>query len=415
MPPGWEAWQLTDVLGEGAYGIVYRAHRQIGADTFESAIKVTRVPDSQHEAQAMARELGGTAAAQSYYRDIVHGCIQEIRVMNGLKGITNIVSVEDYELVADEEALSWTIFIRMELLTSFQEYQQSHAMTEDEVLRLGKDICMALSYCEKANIIHRDIKPSNIFVSSMGSFKLGDFGVARKLDQTTGLYSSKGTYPYMAPEILAGQPYDNRADIYSLGLVLYRLLNRNREPFLSLDKQMLYQRDREEAILRRIKGEAMPPPVDASPQLAEVILKACAHLPKDRYLSAVGFSQALAQAQQRSKRGTPARRRRRLWTLALTRVLLPGILALAIIRPGWLNRANSLSESLPTPQVTITPLPLVRLDLSDEAAGITFLGKEARHWVNPGKALADLSAAERPLDEAGRIALPHVNVATVCL
>ena len=89
---------------------------------------------------------------------------------------------------------------------------------------------------KKRNIIHRDIKPENIFVNDFGDFKLGDFGIARKMENVTGGLSQKGTFNYMAPEVAGNGRYDSRADIYSLGIVLYRLLNQEPAAFPGYSK-----------------------------------------------------------------------------------------------------------------------------------------------------------------------------------
>ena len=109
----------------------------------------------------------------------------------------------------------WDIYIRMELLESFVEYTKHRELTEGDVIRLGIDICNALELCERQKIIHRDIKPANIFVSTSGSFKLGDFGIARKLERANSTMSHKGTYSYMAPEIFYGERhYDSTIDTW---------------------------------------------------------------------------------------------------------------------------------------------------------------------------------------------------------
>lgn len=128
------------------------------------------------------------------------------------------------------------------------------ALSEDDVIRLGIDLCKALEYCQCQNIIHRDIKPENIFVSRFGEFKLGDFGIARELERTMSGLSKKGTYSYMAPEMYKGEAYDSRVDIYSLGIVLYKLRNHNRLPFISLEKQLITYRDKENALNKRMAG-----------------------------------------------------------------------------------------------------------------------------------------------------------------
>jgi hypothetical protein len=162
-----------------------------------------------------------------------------------------------------------------------------------DVIQFGIDICSALEQCSKLSIIHRDIKPDNILVAPNGDYKLCDFGIARYMDQTVGSLSLKGTYTYMAPEIYHGQKYGSQADIYSLGIVLYRLMNRNRDPFINPEKQMVYYKDREEALRRRMEGEELPKPFDASEAFTEIIRKACAFAPEQRYGSAAELKRDL--------------------------------------------------------------------------------------------------------------------------
>lgn len=69
--------------------------------------------------------------------------------------------------------------------------------------------------------------------------------------------SKKGTYSYMAPEMYKGEAYDSRVDIYSLGIVLYKLRNHNRLPFISLEKQLITYRDKENALNKRMDGEKL--------------------------------------------------------------------------------------------------------------------------------------------------------------
>ncbi len=99
-------------------------------------------------------------------------------------------------------------------------------MTRQQILRLGMDMCQALIACERANVIHRDIKVDNVFFNGFDSFKLGDFGISKQLEKTQSALSQKGTNMYMAPEVFRAEKYDHTVDIYSLGIMLYRLLNR---------------------------------------------------------------------------------------------------------------------------------------------------------------------------------------------
>ena len=103
--------------------------------------------------------------------------------MEYFRGNSHVVSVEDYKVVEYLDDIGWDIYIRMEYLTSFMEYCAGRALSEDDVIRLGIDLCKALEYCQCQNIIHRDIKPENIFVSRFGRIlNLRDFGIARELE-----------------------------------------------------------------------------------------------------------------------------------------------------------------------------------------------------------------------------------------
>lgn len=163
---------------------------------------------------------------------IFERCLNEIQLMQSLKESSNIVTIDDYEVIETKNKIEWNINIRMELLTPVDDYYKDNTLTNKDVLKLGIDICDALSDCKKLKIIHCDIRPDNIFISKFGSYKLGDFGIARNLERTTSGLSKKGTYNYMAPEVYKSEAYNSSVDLYSLGIVLYRFFNYNRIPFL---------------------------------------------------------------------------------------------------------------------------------------------------------------------------------------
>ena len=279
----WPEWELIEKIGEGSFGKVYKAKRTERGRSFYSAIKIISIPASKGELDSVRSEMNNEQSTREYFRNLVGDCIQEIYTMEHFCGNSHVVSFEDFKVVEYLDEIGWDISIRMEYLTSFMDYCTGKELTEKEVIKLGCDLAMALIYCRKLNIIHRDVKPENIFVSRFGDFKLGDFGIAREQAHTMSNMSKKGTYSYMAPEIYKGEKYDSSIDIYSLGIVLYKLMNQNRLPFLSLDKQLITYRDKETALARRMAGEKMPVPVNASAAFSHIILKACAYEPGKRY------------------------------------------------------------------------------------------------------------------------------------
>lgn len=279
----WPEWELIEKIGEGSFGKVYKAKRTERGRSFYSAIKIISIPASKGELDSVRSEMNNEQSTREYFRNLVEDCIQEIYTMEHFCGNSHVVSFEDFKVVEYLDEIGWDISIRMEYLTSFMDYCTGKELTEKEVIKLGCDLAMALIYCRKLNIIHRDVKPENIFVSRFGDFKLGDFGIAREQAHTMSNMSKKGTYSYIAPEIYKGEKYDSSIDIYSLGIVLYKLMNQNRLPFLSLDKQLITYRDKETALARRMAGEKMPVPVNASAAFSHIILKACAYEPGKRY------------------------------------------------------------------------------------------------------------------------------------
>ena len=289
----WPEWHEESILGEGSFGKVYRAKRVEYGRTFYSAIKTISVPKTQQEVKNARAQGMNDSEIYNYFQSLVDNLLNEITLMDNLKGANNIVGIDDYKIIEHEGEIGWDIFIRMELLTPFDSFVSNPDFSQKDVIRLGVDLCSALEVCEQNYIIHRDIKPDNIFVSRFGEYKLGDFGIARKLEATQANLSRKGTLNFMAPEVYRSDEYGSSVDIYSLGLVLYTLLNNNRIAFLPPYPQPITYKDNEEALSKRLSGAPMDPPCNASASLGAVILKACAYRSEDRYATATEFKNAL--------------------------------------------------------------------------------------------------------------------------
>ena len=286
-------WNIVSCLGEGSYGKVFEIERSEFGQTYRAALKVITVPQSSAEVRSVISEGMSVSQAEAYFHGIVEELMHEFSIMFKLKGTANIVSCEDLRVLEHPDGIGWDILIRMELLHPLLPYVYQHPMARRDIIRLGIDICKALELCQRYNIIHRDIKPENIFISDNGDYKLGDFGIARTIERTTSGLSKKGTYSYMAPEVYAGREYGFSVDTYSLGLVLYRMLNKNRGPFLPQPPEAITFSSREQALGRRISGEALPRPFYGEGRLGEIVLKACAFDPKDRYSSPQQLRQEL--------------------------------------------------------------------------------------------------------------------------
>ena len=293
--PFFGEWRIKRFIGAGSYGRVFEIERRDEFDTvYTGALKAVTIPSSQGELDEILADGMDMNGASTYFRDYVKELNREIALMSKLKGHSNIVSYEDHKMFPHEDGVGWDILIRMELLTPITSYlKQNHTFTRREVIQLGMDLCKALEICQRYNIIHRDIKPANIFISETEDFKLGDFGVARIASASTGASTRAGTVNYMAPEVFRGEKYTSNVDIYSLGLVMYQLLNNNRMPLYPPYPQPITPSSRERAQAQRLSGAALPPPANAEGRLAEIVLKACAPDPAQRYDSPTVMRQAL--------------------------------------------------------------------------------------------------------------------------
>ncbi len=284
LADNWPDWNIVEQIGEGSYGRVYKIEREtLGIKQYE-ALKIIRI--------SLNGSKDGFAISiddKSYVNEI----ISEIKTMTELKGNTNIVSYEDHKVIEDKDGEGWTILIRMELLTPLNKYMAEKELTNEDVKRIGIDVCRALEVCHKRRIIHRDIKLENILISENGDFKLGDFGTARNVERTVSTLDFAGTLPYIAPEIVKCEPYGRKADIYSLGILLYNLLNNNRFPFYPPYPEKVKYEDKQKAYTKRLSGAKMTKPCKADDKMTSIILKACEYDSKKRFENAEEMRKAL--------------------------------------------------------------------------------------------------------------------------
>ena len=295
----WPGWETVRLLGRGAVGTVYEIRREIFGTAERAALKLITIPRDRSEIDELRAEGYGEDEISRLFTDRMEEMVGEYTVMSRLRGCANVVSCDDIRCLRHENEPGWDVLIKMELLQPLMKV--CDGMEEREILRLGRDIAAALACCHREKILHRDVKPQNIFVSREGTYKLGDFGVAER-EEKVGGGLIVGTKNFVAPEVFNNLPYGASADLYSLGLVLYWLLNERRTPFLPLPPGVPTLMDKEEALSRRFGGEAIPAPAHGSPELRRIVLKALACDPGGRYQSAEEMLRDLEAAALRLRR-----------------------------------------------------------------------------------------------------------------
>lgn len=274
----WPGWEPVRMIGKGSFGTVYEIQKINGNMVDYAAIKIVSIPE-EGSSIPMGKDR---KTLYTYYESIADGMVQEYEIMSKLKqaGCKNVVACDSYIKVPNKNGIGLKLFIQMELLTDLNTYTRRNGFLRQNIIQLGIDICKALEACKKAHVIHRDIKPANLFVSADGVYKLGDFGVAKRLEETGYAGSKQGTILYMAPEVYANKPYDTRADILSLGLVMYQLLNNGELPF---DTGIFSDQEQGEAFRKRMRGEKIPMPALGGEELGKIVCRACEYNYHDRY------------------------------------------------------------------------------------------------------------------------------------
>ena len=278
----WPGWRVVSRLGHGTYGSVWEIERDVAGDSERGALKVIGVPPEGEADDSLG--LGydeGTLSAT--YDERADAVLREYRLMAGLSSHPNVVSCRDFAKVARAGGPGYDVLIRMELLTPLTRWARGKEIAVRDAARIGLDIAKALEACEERGIVHRDVKPENIMVDEWGNFKLGDFGVARTLEGTRTA-TMAGTETYMAPEVIRHDHYNQTVDIYSLGLVMWWMLDHYRLPFMPAGR--LASGDVARAEARRLAGESIPAPAGCPNAFARTVLRACAFRPEDRYQSA---------------------------------------------------------------------------------------------------------------------------------
>lgn len=268
LPEKFGRFRVIDELGRGAMGVVYRAHDDMLQRTV--AIKTVALTGShterdQHEARFL----------------------QEARAAGGLSHPA-IVTIYDVGREGD------MAFIAMELIEGkdLSEAIKEVSLTPSRSVAIAAATAEGLHYAHERGIVHRDVKPGNIMVLADGRVKIMDFGIARLIQSSVKTQTGVllGSPQYMAPEQIIGQPLDHRADIFSLGLVLYEMLTGSK-PFQGEDIPEL---------TFKVANLPAAPPSHLAPDLPQVIdfivARALKKRPDERYASAAEMARDLNNA-----------------------------------------------------------------------------------------------------------------------
>src|SRR5688572_3617726 len=276
-------YRIINQVGRGGMATVYKAY-QPSVDRYV-AIKV--LPSQLAESREFAARFQ-----------------QEARIIAKLEH-PHILPVFDY---GESDGVSYFVMRYMDAGTLKEKMIEGRPLPLQEIDRLFTQLADALSYAHSRGVIHRDLKPANVLIDSQGNVFLTDFGIAKLLESAsprlTQTDAIMGTPAYIRPEQAQGHKVDQRSDIYSLGIILYEMVTGS----------VPYTAETPLAVLFKHISDPLPPPSlvksDIPVPIEQVILKALARDPRDRFATAAEFvaawERALEEAVRRATEVTSA-------------------------------------------------------------------------------------------------------------
>ncbi len=261
-------YELRGTLGRGAMGTVYDGWDPVIAR--QVAIKTVNLPE--HPDPETEEEIARFRREAQAAGRLTH---------------PNIVAVYDYGETSD---IAYIVMEYVDGPTLKSLLDKQERFTLPDIRRIMEDLLAGLQFSHDRGVVHRDIKPANVMLNGERRGKIADFGIARiESSNMTQAGTVLGTPAYMSPEQFRGEPVDARTDIYSSGVLLYQLLTGER-PFEGSVT----------SIMHKVLNVAPPAPSQLSvivpAALDEVVLRAMAKRPEDRYGSASAFAMALGSA-----------------------------------------------------------------------------------------------------------------------
>ncbi len=247
-------------------------------------VKVISVPASPTQLDALL--LTGAYAtkeeALAYFKELAGGIEEELQILQRLSRLEGFLPAQGWQTVPMESGDGYNVYVLSTYKRSLERYFGREAMTHLGAINLGLDLCAAMAVCRRAGYLYVDLKPGNIYVTDDREYRIGDAGFVRLDALKYASMPDKYRSAYTAPEVV--DPFaslNDTVDIYAIGLILYQAYNNGALPVIAADG-------------------TVAPPEYADYEMAEIILKACAADPAERWQDPIKMGQALVSYMQRN-------------------------------------------------------------------------------------------------------------------
>ena len=250
-------------------------------------VKVISIPASQRQLDALllTGAFSNSAGAMSYFKEVADEIDQEVQVLRKLSKLEGFLPYESVQIVPMEgDEVGYQVYLLSAYRRSLDKFMRKHLMTHLNAVNLGLDLCAAMAVCRNSGYLYTDLKPTNIFVSDEKEFRIGDLGLVSLNSLKYTALPAKYYSPYCPPEVRDSMNTLNETvDVFAIGMILYQVFNNGQLPPGGV-----------------IPSKDAPAPANADYEMAEIIYKACALDPKDRWQDPVQMGQALVSYMQRN-------------------------------------------------------------------------------------------------------------------
>lgn len=249
-------------------------------------IKIISIPATQVQLDALLLTGACTDQGQAleYFKELSDGVIGEADILDKLSRMEGFLPYLGTQIQEMDNAIGYDVYLLNPYRRSLNKLMRAEPLTHLAAVNLGLDMCAALTACRRAGYLYVDLKPTNIFRSENHGYFIGDLGFISLSSLKYASLPEKYRSSYTAPEISdAMSTLNDTIDIYALGLTLYQVYNNGELPFEGT-----------------APAQILPPPMYADYEMAEIILKACAPNPWDRWQDPAQMGQALVNYMQRN-------------------------------------------------------------------------------------------------------------------
>lgn len=288
--------QIVDRLSDVGGVATYLIKNDISEKNY--IFKCISIPESQTQVEGLrySGAIQTAGEAQAYYERVVADYKAEIETLKRLSDCGSIDCYKVHHIQPKDEAVGFDLHLLAPYRKTLAEYIQQTPMTHLKTVNLALDLCTALKDLRHAGYIHCNIKPENIYLNNQGHFMLGDLGLYRADQLKYAAVPERMLSKFSAPELFdIMQTPNTTADIYTVALILYSIYNGGHRP---------YEDERTStkgASQQRLSGTPLPAPLYADYEMTEILLKACAFDPADRYQTPDDLFEALTGYAQRNQ------------------------------------------------------------------------------------------------------------------